>query len=245
MSADEFVGRLLSLASDGQREQYERTLKSGGDDVIAGVRMGHVFALAKEFADLPPAALETLLESPVHEVRAGALNIMGRQATARRTSPERRRELYELYLRRTDRIDNWDLVDISAHHVVGGHLADRPRDVLYELARSPNRWERRIAIYSTLTFVRAGEVEDTFAIAEILVGDAEETVRKATGSLLRDAGKRDRARLLAFLDRHAATMPRVMLRHAIEHLDKAQRAHYLGLAKAASVTKSGVPDIAG
>jgi 3-methyladenine DNA glycosylase AlkD len=93
---------------------------------------------------------------------------MGKQATRKQTPERRRKELYELYLRRTERINDWDLVDISAHHVVGGYLLDKPRDVLYELARSPRWWERRVAMCATLAFVRRGDLDDTFALAEIL-----------------------------------------------------------------------------
>jgi len=193
------------------------------------VRMGDVFALAKRFVDLPVAEIDKLLDHDAHLVRVGALRIMGNQAVRKNAPEALRASLYELYLRRIDRIDTWDLVDLSAHQVVGGHLLDKPRDVLYELARSPHWWERRIAIFATLTFVRAGDVDDTFALAEILVADPHEFVRTAVGGLLREAGKHDRARLLAFLDRHAATAPRVVLRFAIEHLDPLQRAHYLGL----------------
>ena len=193
------------------------------------VRMGDVFALAKRFVDLPVAEIDKLLDHDAHLVRVGALRVMGNQAVRKNAPDALRAELFALYLRRTDRIDTWDLVDLSAHQVVGGWLLDKPRDVLYELAQSPQWWERRIAIFATLTFVRAGDVDDTFALAEILVADPHEFVRTAVGGLLREAGKHDRARLLAFLDRHAPTAPRVLLRFAIEHLDPQQRAHYLGL----------------
>lgn len=205
-------------------EQVQALRPPAGRD---SVRMGDVFALAKRFGDLPVAELDRLLDSDVHLVRVGALRIMGNQAVHRKASEALRAELFALYLRRTDRIDTWDLVDLSAHQVVGGYLLDTPRDVLYELARSPRWWERRIAIFATLTFVRAGEVDDTFALAEILVDDPHEFVRTAVGGLLREAGKHDRDRLLAFLDRHAPTAPRVVLRFAIEHLEPQQRAHYL------------------
>ena len=239
MRADEFIRQLEAHRSDEERRKVQRYFKSA-DDFI-GVRMGQVFALAKEFVDMPPDEIERLLESPIHEARAGALSIMGKQATRRRTTDERRRELYELYLRRTDRIDDWDLVDISAHHVVGGYLADKPRRVLYELARSPNIWERRIAMYATLAFLRAGDVEDTFALAEILVDDPEDLIQKVVGGMLREAGKHDRPRLCEFLDRHAATMPRVTLRYAIEHFDKERKAHYMGLRRAAEGAAPGRP----
>jgi 3-methyladenine DNA glycosylase AlkD len=201
------------------------------DALPTPVRMGDIFALAREFIDLPLDDIDQLLQSPEHHQRVGALSIMGKQFNRKATTEARRAELYELYLRRTDRINTWDLVDLSGHHVVGGYLFDKPRTVLYELARSSDWWERRLAIFATLTFVRRGEVDDTFAIAEILIHDHEDYVNKAVGGLLREAGKIDRARLIDFLDRHAATAPRVALRYAIERLDPPLRQHYLTLHK--------------
>jgi 3-methyladenine DNA glycosylase AlkD len=191
------------------------------------VRMGEVFALARQFVDLPSSEIDKLLDSDVHEVRVGALSVMGKQAIRKNTPEGLRAELFALYLRRTDRINTWDLVDVSAHHVVGGYLRDKPRDVLYRLARSAYWWERRIAMWATMAFVRTGDLDDTFALAELLVTDAHERVQTVVGGMLREAGKHDRDRLLAFLDRHAATAPRVLLRYAIEQLDPQQRAHYL------------------
>ncbi|MDG4826995.1 DNA alkylation repair protein [Asanoa sp. WMMD1127] len=196
------------------------------------VRMGDVFGLAKEFGDLPLAELDILLDSGNHLVRVGALRIMGNQAGAKRTSESTRADLFALYLRRTDRIDTWDLVDLSAHQVVGAHLRDKPRDVLYDLARSPHWWERRIAMFATLALVRAGDADDTFALAEMLVDDPHEYVNTVVGGMLREAGKHDRARLLAFLDEHAATAPRVVVRFATEHLEAEERARYLAARRA-------------
>ena len=232
LTADRFVERLTAYRSPDQLRKYQRAFKAadGGDEFI-GVRMGQVFALAKEFIELPPAELERLLESPVHEARAGALSVMDKQARRKRTPESRRRELYELYLRRSDRIDNWDLVDLAAPYVVGGYLFDKPRDVLDELARSGNPWARRTAIVATGFFIRQGEVDDTFRIAELLAADDHDLVHKATGWMLREAGKRDRPRLLRFLDDHAGTLPRTLLRYAIEHLDPEQRSHYLAMRK--------------
>jgi 3-methyladenine DNA glycosylase AlkD len=193
--------------------------------------MGQIFTLSKEFVDMEPAEIEKLLDGTSHEARVGAVSVMGKQATRKRTPESRRKELYELYLRRTDRINTWDLVDVSAHHVVGGYLADKPRDVLYDLARSDDWWERRIAMFSTLHFVRKGELDDTFALAEILVDDEHEMVQTVTGGMLREAGKHDRPRLLAFLEEHAASMPRRALRDAVEHLDKDLRSHFRSLRK--------------
>jgi 3-methyladenine DNA glycosylase AlkD len=197
----------------------------------ARIPMGRIFGLAKEFVDLQPAEIEKLLDGPTHEAKVGAVSIMGKQATRKRTTDERRKELYELYMRRTDRINTWDLVDVSAHHVVGGYLFNKPRHPLYDLASSDDWWERRIAMFSTLHFIRKGDLDDTFALAEILAEDEHEMVQTVTGGMLREAGKHDRRRLLAFLDEHAARMPRRGLRDAIEHLDKDLRAHYRSLGR--------------
>lgn len=232
LTAARFVAKLTALRSAGELKKIQRYFKSGageygeGDEFI-GVRMGQVFALARDFAGMAPGEIEKLLESPIHEVRAGAVSIMDFQARNRKTPAARRKELFDLYLRRHDRINNWDLVDRSAPYVVGGYLADKPRKILYRLARSKNVWERRTAIVSTFYFIRQGEIDDTFKLAEMLLLDEHDLIHKAAGGWLREAGKRDRQRLLAFLDQHAAGMPRTFLRYAIEHLDKKTREHYL------------------
>jgi 3-methyladenine DNA glycosylase AlkD len=189
-----------------------------------GVSPGNVFPVAKKFAELPLADVERLLESPYYEVRLGAVAIMDFQARAKRTTLAQREALYDLYLRRHDRIDNWDLVDRAAPHVVGGWLADKSRSVLYALAKSKRPSERRTAIVSTWFFIRADDVDDTFRIAELLVADEHDLVQKAVGSWLREAGKRDQPQLVRFLQRHAPTMPRTMLRYAMEKLPPATRA---------------------
>jgi 3-methyladenine DNA glycosylase AlkD len=233
-TAEQFVKKLKTYRSSEGREKIQRYFKSGegeyaeGDEFI-GAPMGQVFALAKEFIETPPAEIEKLLESPIHEVRVGAVSIMDWQARGKKTPEPRRKELFDLYIRRHDRINNWDLVDRAAPYVVGGFLFDKPRDLLYKLARSANVWERRTAIVSTYYFIRQGDVSDTFDIAEILANDDHDLIHKATGGWLREAGKKDLPRLLDFLDRHAASMPRTALRYAIEHLEKPRRDHYLGL----------------
>lgn len=231
-SAGTFVRRLERLSSEEQRAKYERTFRREGD-VVIGVRMGDVFDLAAEHTELPLAEIEQLLESPIHEVRVGALSIMAKSAAAKRTTDDRRRALFDLYLRRHDRIDDWDLVDVAAVHVVGRWLADRPRDVLYDLARSDDWCERRTAIVSTLFFIRRGDVDDTFGIAALLVDDPVDLIRKATGGVLREAGKQDEDRLVRFLETHAPAMPRVMLRYATERLPEEQRRRLRALPRVA------------
>ena len=236
ISAKEFVKKLEALRSPEELKKIQRYFKSGegqyaeGDKFI-GVRMGQIFALSKEFIEMPLNEIEKLLESPIHEVRVGAVSIMDWQARDKKTSEERRKELFDLYIKRHDRINNWDLVDRSAPYVVGGYLFDKPRAILYKLARSKNMWERRTAIVSTFYFIRKGEVDDTFKIAEMLLNDKEDLIHKAAGGWLREAGKKDRQRLLDFLDKYAATMPRTFLRYAIERLDKKQREHYMNMKK--------------
>jgi hypothetical protein len=191
----------------------------GDGDVFMGVRMGDVFNLAKEFMEMPPDEVETLLEISIHEVRAGGMSVMDKQARHKKTVTSRRKELFNLYLRRHD-LNNWDLVDLGAIHMIGEYLFDKPRDILYRLARSENLWERRTAIVATAFFTKQKDTEDTFTIAELLLNDKEDLIHKVVGGWLRAAGGEP---LVAFLDQHAAVMPRTMLRYAIEHLDKAQR----------------------
>lgn len=236
LNAKQFIERLKAHQSDAELKKIQRYFKSGkGDygegDKFMGVKMGQLFALAKEFNGMPINEIEKLLESPIHEVRAGAISIMDKESRNKKITETRRKDLYDLYMRRHDRINNWDLVDLGCLHMTGSWLFDKPRDVLYKLARSKNLWERRTAILSTCYFIRQGDIDDTFKIAEILVKDKEDLIHKATGWMLRFAGAKDRQKLLSFLDKYAATMPRTLLRYSIEHFDKKQRDHYLSLKK--------------
>ena len=228
MNADIFLKRLKALRSPAVAKSHGH-LASNEDDAILGVRIGQVFALAKEFIDMLLHEVETMLESPFHEMRVGAVSIMDFQARSKKTAEVRRKELFDLYLRRHDRINTWDLVDRSAIHVVGGYLFEKPRKVLYKLAKSKKMPERRTAIVSTLYFIGKGDVEDAFKLAEIMLHDKEDLIHKANGWALRFAGDKDREQLLRFLDKHAATMPRVTLRYALEHFDKKLRDHYMSL----------------
>ena len=225
----EFLRRLKALASAAERKKYVRYFPDDKDFI--GVRMGAVFALAKEFVDMSVTEIEMLLESEIHEARAGAMSIMGKSAASKKATESRLKELYDLYLRRHDRINSWDLVDLAAFHVVGRYLEGKPRKVLYKLAKSKKWYERRTAIVATAHFIRNSEVEDTFKIAELLLGDKEDLVHKGAGWMLRYAGDVDKPRLLAWLDERAAKMPRVMLRYAIEKLDKNQRERYLAMGR--------------
>lgn len=197
------------------------------DNKILGVSIGKIFPIAKRFTDMPLAEIEKLLDNPYYEIRMGAVSIMDFQARRKDITPEHQKALYDLYLRRHDRINNWDLVDRAAPYIVGAYLAGKPRKPLYRLARSRNPWERRTAIVSTYYFIRSGDLDDTFAIAEILCNDKHELVQKAVGSWIREAGKKDEKRLVEFLEKFGAGMPRTILRYAVEKLSPAQRAKFL------------------
>lgn len=226
ITADEFVKRLKALRATSVAQSHNH-LASDEEDSILGVRMGQVFALAKEFMDMTLAEVEKLLESPIHEARVGAVSIMDFQARSKKTTDARRKQLFDLYIKRHDRINTWDLVDRSAPYVVGGYLFDEPRKILFKLARSKKMPERRTAIVSTGYFIRQGDVGDTFKIAEMLIDDEHDLIHKATGWMLRAAGDVDRQKLIDFLEKHSANMPRVTLRYATEHFDKEQRDKYL------------------
>lgn len=220
-TAQTFLKDLRAQAIDPKRQ------RTSPDDSFIGVRMGTVFALAKTHVNMPLEEIEKLLESPIHEARVGAVSIMDFQARAKKTSVEQKKALFALYLRRHDRINTWDLVDRSAIYVIGSYLLDKPRDVLYKLARSPHMAERRTAMVSTLYFIKQGELDDAFKIAKLLFSDNQALILKAVGWALRSAGDKDKQQLLNFLEKNGAAMPRTLLRYAIEKLSLEERRRFL------------------
>jgi 3-methyladenine DNA glycosylase AlkD len=181
--------------------------------------------VAREFRSLSLKDVEELLASKWHEERLLALVILVNQYA--RASDAEREAIYRLYLASTARINNWDLVDVSAAQIVGAHVFDRDRRVLYRLAKSRNVWERRIAIIATARFIRSGQFDDTFAIVESVLDDEHDLIHKAAGWMLREIGKRNRPAEERFLRKHAPRMPRTMLRYAIERFPRAIRQRYL------------------
>ena len=236
LTAKAFIMKLKTFQSADELRKIKGYFKSGEGqyghgDTFIGVRMGTLFALAKSFVQMSPAEIERLMESDIHEARAGAMSIMGQQAMLKTTTEVRRKELYDLYLRRHDRINNWDLVDLAAKPVIGQYIADKPRTILRKLAKSKNLWERRTALYACLWFImKEKTVDDTEAVCEILINEKEEIIQKALGGLIRCIGI-DRPRLHAFLQKHAATMPRVALRYAVEKLSAADKKKYMAMGK--------------
>jgi 3-methyladenine DNA glycosylase AlkD len=210
----------------------------GEGDQMIGVKLSTLRLILKPYlrAGLPLPEVEEALASPIHEHRLAILCLLADRADralkTRTADPAELAAIYRLYLRNTKYIDNWDLVDCSAPQIVGGHLLDHSRDPLYKLIASGNLWDRRIALVATYRLIRAGETADTFALAELVLDDREDLIHKASGWMLREAGKHTApTELLAFLDAHATEMPRTMLRYAIERLPAETRKHYLHLGK--------------
>lgn len=198
----------------------------GEGDRFIGVTVPAQRIVARRFRELPIKESETLLTSPIHEERLTALFVLVDQFT--RGDDRTRGQIFRLYMRRLRFVNNWDLVDSSAAQIVGGWLADKPRDLLDRLARSKHLWSRRVAMIATLHFIQRGDHRDAIRIATILVNDQHDLIHKATGWMLREVGKRaSPAALTAFLNRHAATMPRTMLRYAIERLPEAERRRWM------------------
>ncbi|MBE2186033.1 MAG: DNA alkylation repair protein [Rhodothermales bacterium] len=199
----------------------------GEGDRFLGLRVPDVRAVAKEAKALTLADVEALLDSEWHEARLAALAVMVNRFP--KAGQADREAMVALYLRRTDRINNWDLVDVSAPHIVGTYLLDRDDalDVLERLAASENLWERRIAAVATFAFIRQRDVVPTLVVAERLVNDRHDLIHKAVGWMLREAALRESAPVEAFLDRHAATMPRTMLRYTLERFPDPLRRRYM------------------
>ncbi len=170
------------------------------------------------------ADVQELLKSPIHEFRLVGLLIL-----VKKFSQSNQKEIYNFYLKNTQYINNWDLVDLSCHHIVGEYLLDKPREVLYKLAQSPSLWDRRISVISTFNFIVNHDFVDSLKIAKILLNDKHDLIHKAVGWMLREIGKRDLPTLINFLDEYTLKMPRTTLRYAIEKLPESQHQYYLKL----------------
>lgn len=226
------IRRQLRAVADPTRvpilQRFFRTGKGDyaeGDRFI-GVTVPQIRAICRACRGTSLAESGRLLQSPVHEDRLAALLLLV-DAFAR-GDDERKREIYDFYLANTHRINNWDLVDSSAPQIVGAWLRDRSKAPLTKLARSAMLWERRIAIIATQDFIRRRQLDETFRLADLLIEDRHDLIHKATGWMLREAGKRDEAALRNYLDRQHTRMPRTMLRYAIERLPERDRLAYLG-----------------
>ena len=203
----------------------------GYGDKFYGVTVPEQRLIAKEFKDLHLDQIQKLLDNKYHECRLTALIILTNQAKKIKNEKEFK-TLYDFYLKNTERINNWDLVDTSARDIVGGYLYkfNKDRKVLYKLAKSKLLWDRRIAIIATAEFIKHNDFYDTFKLCEVLMNDKEDLMHKACGWMLREVGKKNIKELSTFLDKHAHVMPRTMLRYAIEKYPEKTRKKYLGMA---------------
>ena len=214
----------------GRAEHLQRFFRTGpgeyGEgDRFLGLRVPEVRAIARRHRELSLADLADVLASPWHEHRQAALFVLADRY--RRAAPAKREAIAAFYLDHLDAVNSWDLVDGSAPHILGAYLLDRDRAVLYELAGSGHLWRQRVAVLATFAFIRADEFQDTLRLAELLRDHPHDLIHKAVGWMLREVGKRDLAAEERFLDRHAAHMPRTMLRYAIEKFDPERRRSYL------------------
>jgi 3-methyladenine DNA glycosylase AlkD len=222
--------RVRALADPVIAAQSQRFFKTGpgeyGEgDRFLGIRVPRLRELARELRGVSDAVVRALLKSPLHEERLLALLVLVDQC--RRSDDDQRARIYRLYVDHLDCVNNWDLVDCSAPEIVGRHLEPNGAAPLYALARSENLWARRIAIMATLTFIRRDAFEPTFAIADLLIADREDLIHKAVGWMLREVGNRDRRAEERFLRKRYRSMPRTMLRYAIEKLPEPRRKAYL------------------
>lgn len=225
--------RLLALADPARAAHHLRFFRTGpgeygeGDHFL-GLTSPQVRAVAKDGRGLTLTEVERLLDDAVHEIRACGLVILVEQF--KKADEVARKAIIELYLRRTDRINNWDLVDISCA-ILGQWLADKPRDqieaLLDRLAASPVMWEQRIAVVSTLPLIKSGDFQDILRLAERLKSHPHDLMHKALGWMLREVGKKDKTVLDAFLERHVRTLPRTTLRYAIERFPEPERKAWL------------------
>ena len=221
---------LREHSNDAHARVLQRFFKTGpgeyGEgDLFLGVRVPAVRRVARIFRELPLTDTLALLQSEIHEERLLALIILTEKY--RKGSSDDRTEIYKIYLGNTEYINNWDLVDTSAEYIVGAYLSDRSRKPLYTLAQSDNLWERRMAVMATFHFIKNGKFDETLKISEMLVSDAEDLIHKAVGWMLREVGKRDRNKEEIFLKKHYQSMPRTMLRYAIEKFPENLRQQYL------------------
>jgi len=227
---NQLKGELNKLANKKQAKILAGFFKTdpgqyGAGDIFLGIKVPAQRKVARQYENLSLADLQNLLNSKIHEYRLIALLILLSQY--KKTEPQDKKKIVEFYLNNTKNINNWDLVDLSCPNILGDYLLNKSRKILYKLAKSKNLWEKRIAIISTLAFIRNRDFGGTLQIAEILLNDKHDLIHKAVGWMLREAGKRDRRVLENFLQKHYKIMPRTMLRYAIEKLDEKKRKFYL------------------
>ncbi len=230
MSLSEVRKEILRQKNPSQAIILQRFFKTGkgeyGEgDIFYGIKVPVQRKIAKQFNDLPQIEFKILLSSNVHEERLIAALILVDQF--KKGDEKKKKIIFDFYIRNRKGINNWDLVDLSAPKIVGEYLIDKEKDLLYKFATSKDLWERRISIISTQTFIREHFFEDTLKISRILLNDEHDLIHKAVGWMLREVGNRDIKTEEEFLKKHYKTMPRTMLRYAIEKFPERKRKDYL------------------
>jgi 3-methyladenine DNA glycosylase AlkD len=231
MKVKDLKKELLGLKDPYKAKGCQRFFKTGkgeyGEgDVFLGITTPDLRKVIKKYFDLALIDLQKLLRSKIHESRSAALAILVHQYEKSKGEVEKKK-IVDFYLKNSTKINNWDLVDISASHILGKHFLDKDKSILYQLARSKNLWERRMAIIATSEFIRKNHFEDTLKIAKILLKDKHDLIHKAVGWMLREVGKRDLMTEEEFLKKNFRKMPRTMLRYAIEKLPPEKRKFFL------------------
>lgn len=230
MDYQEINQHLLSLADQDIADHCLRFFKTapgeyGFGDRFLGIRIPVIRQQVKRYQAASLTTASRLLKSDYHEIRLFALLLLVMQFS--KADEKRQHKIYDIYLTNTRYINNWDLVDSSADKIVGPYLEDKDRAILQSLARSESLWERRIAIIATFHFIRINQFDDTLNIAEQLLYDQEDLIHKAVGWMLREIGKREKSVEASFLKKHYKTMPRTMLRYAIEKFSREERDNFL------------------
>lgn len=208
-------------------QKFFKTKKGeyGEGDIFLGIKVPVQRKIAKKYFNLKLDDLQKLLNSKIHEERFTALIILNAQY--KKSDSENKKIIFDFYIRNAKNINNWDLVDVSSPNIVGDFLLDKEKEILYNLAKSENLWEKRIAIVSTFAFIRKNNFEDTLFISEILLRDSHDLIHKAVGWMLREVGKKDENILRNFLKQNYEKLPRTTLRYAIEKFDEAERKNWL------------------
>lgn len=234
MKSSNIISDLKNLSNKDEIQSLQRFFKTdkgeyGAGDKFIGVRVPDSRKVAKKYKDLSLSENQKLLDHSVHEVRFCALVILALQYP--NSSEKEKQSIFDLYLQnlKKNNINNWDLVDVSAHKIVGLHLLHSNKNILFDLAKSDNLWERRVSVVSTFSFIKNKDCETTIKLSELLINDKHDLIHKATGWMLREVGKNcGEDALIGFLNKHYGQMPRTMLRYSIEKLNANQRDHYLG-----------------
>ncbi|MDR1684182.1 MAG: DNA alkylation repair protein [Elusimicrobiota bacterium] len=233
--AKEIIKEFLACKDDKKAKHLMRFFKTGKGqygqgDLFLGAAAAQVKARVKKYASqISFKGVQKLLDSKYHEIRnCGFLTLVHK---FERAGKEEQKKIYNFYIKNLRRANNWDLVDLSCYKIAGRWLQDKSHKILFDLAEKKNLWQQRVAMVSTMHFVKAGHFDTALKLAEKFLDHEHDLMHKASGWILREAGKKDIGVLYDFLDKHAAKMPRTMLRYAIEKLPKAKKDYYMGLGK--------------